>query len=261
MKTKPAKLLMAMLLGMGSMAVATTSAFADDNSSSNSSKNSSDSKSSAGTPASSQCTDQLVSACGVNVVKTTCSVAPVSSSTKSGESDDSSHKSSDKDSHDNKNDHDRNDDFHKDHRDRSSDSVGNKISICHRMGGAEVSLTVANDGWASGHSKHALDTIGRCSDFDSDKSNDDSKQEKDKSDVEKNHETKSSLSDAGYSMGLTLNQIACLKGSPSSSYTINGTTYPGAGFNSSNVTVSLQGTGASGASSSRSSRGGARTLH
>ena len=249
MKTKPAKLMMSLLLTMG--ALASASAFADDSyntKSSGDSKNSNDSKNSTVSASTAKCTGQLVTACGLKVVTTTCTGGAVPSSTKSEESDDNNHKSKDKDSHDSKNDRDRNDDFHRDHADHSHDSYGNKISICHRMGGAEVSLLVANDGWASGHSKHALDTIGRCDDFESNKSSDDSKADKDK-------DHKSSLSDAGYSMALSTTQIACLKGSTGSTYTINGVSYPGAGLNSSNFSISLQ------SPSQGPSRGGARTLH
>jgi hypothetical protein len=249
MKTKPAKLLMALLLGMGSSAFVASVALADD------SKEAKDSKDSHVSASSATCTGQLVSACGLKVVKTTCtgSTVPSSSKDKDGkdDTDDSSHLSKDKDSHDNKNDRDRNDDFHKDHGDHSNDAYGNKISICHRMGGAVVSLTVANDGWASGHSKHDLDTIGRCADFDADKNSDDAKNSKD--DKDKDH--KISLSNTGYSMGLTTTQIACLNGSPGSTYTINGTTYPGAGLNSGSFAISIQSV------NQGPSRGGARTLH
>ena len=99
------------------------------------------------------------------------------------------------------------------------------------MGGAVVSLVVANDGWLSGHSKHALDTIGRCEDFDSKKSDDDSKEDKDK-------DHKMSASDAGYSIGLTTTQISCLSR-----------------YNTGNSTITIQ------PASQGPSRGGARTLH
>ncbi len=271
MNVKPAKLLLALLLGAGALAFASTAAFADDskNSDSNSSNSnnsdsknsnssSSDSKSSddgkSAVTSSARCSSTLVSACGLKIVKTTCPSNMVSASTKSEERDDNSHKSKDKDSK-SKNDRDYNDDMHKDHADHSRDSSGNKISICHRMGGAEVTLTVANDGWLSGHSKHALDTIGRCDDFDVAKNNDD------KFSKESDKDSKISASDAGYAMGLTTTQIACLKGSPNSTYTINGTPYPGADLNSGNTAITLQGFGAGGNSASRSTRGGARTLH
>jgi hypothetical protein len=262
MKTKPAKLLMAMLLGMGSLAFVSTSALADN------SKDSKDSKDSSGSSSSTpSCTGQPMSTCGLNIVKITCAGTTISASSKdkSGkdEGDDDTHKSKDKDSN-NKNDRDYNDDMHKDHHDHSADASGNKVSICHRMGGAEVSLTVANDGWLSGHSKHALDTIGRCADFDKDKSDDDSKSDKDK-------DSKISASDVGYSLGVTTTQIACLKGSSSSSYTIGGKTYPGANLNGPTISVVIKGQsstttpgssqGATQGSNTSSSRGGAKTLH
>lgn len=252
MKTKPAKLLMAMMLGMGSLAFVSTSVLADD------SKDSKDSKDSSGSSSSApSCTGQPMTTCGLNIVKITCTGTTISSSSKdkSGkdESDDTGHDSKDKDSS-NKNDRDYNDDMHKDHHDHSADATGNKVSICHRMGGAEVSLTVANDGWLNGHSKHPLDTIGRCSDFDKDKSDDDSKADKDK-------DTKISASDVGYSLGVTTTQIACLKGPSSTSYTIGGKTYPGANLNGSNVSVDIKGQATTQGSNTSSSRGGAKTLH
>lgn len=277
MKTKPAKLLMAMLLGMSSMALVSTSVLAgDDNSSHGSggddhshSSGSDDQHSGSSSSSTPSCTGQPMSACGLNIVKITCTGSAISTSSKdkSGhEEGDDSHDSTDKDSS-SKNDRDHNDDMHSDHKDRSqgSNKQGDgKISICHRMGGAEVSLTVANDGYASGHSKHDLDTIGRCSDFDTDKSSDDSK-------TDKNKDHKISLSDTGYRLGVTTTQIACLKGPSNTSYTIGGTTYPGANLNGSNVSVVIKGLsqstnptssqGANQGSNSSSSRGGAKNLY
>lgn len=244
MKTKPAKILMGLLLGLGSVALASSPAFADE---SKESKDSKDSKNSSVSASSAKCTGQLITACGLKVVKTTCIGSTVASTAKSEEADDDKHKSKDKDSK-SKNDRDYNDDSHRDHADRSHDSEGSKVSICHRMGGAEVSLTVANDGWLSGHSKHALDTIGRCADFDAAKDSDDSKEDKDR-------DHKISASDAGYGMGMTTTQVACLKGSTGSNFTINGTSYPGAGLNSGNFSISVQ------SAAQGPSRGGARTLH
>jgi hypothetical protein len=247
MKTKPAKFLMAMLIGFSSMTFVSTAALAGEHEHEHEHENDS--------TASTSCTGQWVTACNVKVFKTTCTGSTFSSETKSDENDDDDHHQSEhdrdqRDSH-GKNDRERNDDSHKDHADRSQDSDVNarKTTICHRMGGEEHSLLVANDGYASGHSKHTLDTIGRCADFDKDKSDDDAKEEKDK-------DHKSSLSDAGYSMGLTTTQIACLKGSPDSTFTIGGKTYRGAGLNSSKVTFNLPSTGPS----QGPSRGGARTL-
>jgi hypothetical protein len=213
MKTQPAKLLMALLFS-----VISTAAIADD------SKESKDAKDSNVTASATRCTSQVDTSCGIKVVVTNCTGSTPSTSTKSGEQDDSSHKSKDKDAKDNKNDRDRNDDLHKDHANHSNDSVGNKISICHRVGAARTNLTVANDGYASGHTSHDLDTIGRCEDFDTDKSSDDSKADNDK-------DHKISLSDKGYSVGLTTTQVACLAALPGM--------------------VSIQ----------SSTRGGARTLH
>ena len=267
MKTKPAKLLMAMMLGMGSLAFVSTSALADD------SKDSKDSKDTSGSSSSApSCSGRPMTTCGLNIVKITCTGSSISSSSKdkSGkdESDDDSHKSKDKDSG-GKNDRDRYQESHQDHKDRSNDPNDGKIAICHRMGGAEVSIVVANDGWLNGHSKHPLDTIGRCADFDKDKSDDDSKADKDK-------DTKISASDVGYSLGVTTTQIACLKGPSSTSYTIGGKTYPGANLNGPNVSVDIkgqatsstssggQGSGGQGStqsSNTSSSRGGAKTLH
>lgn len=41
-----------------------------------------------------------------------------------------------------------------------------KVTICHRMGNARVTLDVDDDGWFHGHSKHPFDTEGRCEDQD-----------------------------------------------------------------------------------------------
>lgn len=41
-----------------------------------------------------------------------------------------------------------------------------KVTICHRMGGANVTLTVDDDGYYHGHSKHPLDSLGKCEDQD-----------------------------------------------------------------------------------------------
>ncbi|MDD2721175.1 MAG: hypothetical protein PHH47_07705 [Gallionella sp.] len=231
MKTKPAKLLMALLLGMGSVAFVATTAYAEDSKDSKDSKDSGDGKSTSTAP---KCTGQVISDCGVKFVLTTCTGSTVASSSKDkdgkDEGDDKNHESKAKDS-DGKNDRDRYDESHRDHADRSGDAKEGKIAVCHRMGGAAVSLVVANDGWLSGHSKHALDTVGRCEDFDAAKKDDDSKEDKDK-------DHKVSASDVGYSIGLTTTQVACLNK-----------------YNTSNSTISIQAAGQG------PSRGGARTLH
>lgn len=250
MKKTSAKLLISLLLGVGGLASFSTSALAEHD----------DERNSSVTANSTKCTGELITACGIKVVKAKCTGSSVSSNIQREEENDdddhhhADHDSNRKDGSHSKNDHDYNDDSQRDHKDRStgSDKEGDgKISICHRMGGAEHSLLVANDGWASGHSKHALDTIGRCEDFESRKNSDDLKNSDD--DHEKDH--KIAISDAAYSMGLTTTQIACLKGSPNTPFTINGVSNPGAGLNSSNFSISIQ------SANQGPSRGGARTLH
>ncbi len=53
---------------------------------------------------------------------------------------------------------------------RLGTSPDGKITICHRMGGAEVTLNIPDDQIngvkAHGHGNHPLDTIGRCEDED-----------------------------------------------------------------------------------------------
>lgn len=41
-----------------------------------------------------------------------------------------------------------------------------KVTICHRSGGANVTITVDDDGYFHGHSKHVLDSLGKCEDQD-----------------------------------------------------------------------------------------------
>lgn len=241
MKTKPAKLLLALLLGLGGTAFVASAALAED---SEEDKDARDSHVSAGTAS---CTGRLISACGLKVVKTSCTGSTVPSTIKSEEEDDTAHESKAKDSS-GKNDRDYYEENHRDHVDHSRDSLGGKVSICHRMGGAEHALTVANDGWLSGHSKHDLDTIGRCADFDIAKNEDDNKQDNDK-------DHRFSASESGYGMGLTTTQIACLKGDPASTFTIGGKTYPGAGLNSGSFSINIQ------SPQQGPSRGGSRTLH
>ena len=227
MKTKPPALLLALLFGLGSISIATAPAFAE----SDQEKKDKDTKESSGSTTGSNttsCTSKVNNSCGVTVILTSCTnvTTPGASKDKDGkdEKDDRDHKSKDKDSH-GKNDRDYNDESHKDHVDRSKDAEGNKVAICHRMGGASVSLVVANDGWLSGHSKHVLDTIGRCEDFDEAKDDD----------ARKNSDKKISASDAGYKAGLTPKQIDCLSG--------------------------LGGTPSFPPSASPQNRGGVRTLH
>lgn len=198
MKTKPPALLLALLFGLSCMAF--NSAFAGD------SKDSKDSKDSSVGSSTTSCIGKVDKSCGVSVILTSCTNVTVSGTSKDKDGKDEADTSKDKDSKSDKtkNDKDRsdNEDSHRDHADRSSG--GNKVSICHRVGNSRQTLLVANDGWLSGHSKHDLDTIGRCADFD-DAKNDDSKKDSDK---------KISASDAGYRQGLTPKQVDCLSNLP-----------------------------------------------
>ena len=60
--------------------------------------------------------------------------------------------------------------YHVDNSHRIGTSPDGKITICHRMGGAEVTLNIPDDQIngvkAHGHGNHPLDTIGRCEDED-----------------------------------------------------------------------------------------------
>ena len=235
MKTKPTKLLLALMLGLTSMAFVSTSVLASEQSDKDKSdkdaKDAKDSKDSKDASDSASCTSNLIQACGLDVILTTCEAGKLpTSAIKSSEGDDKNHESKAKDS-DGKNDRDRYEESHRDHANRSGDAKDGKIAVCHRMGGAEVSLIVANDGYLSGHSKHALDTVGRCEDFDAAKKDDDSKEDKDK-------DTKMSASDAGYSRDLTTTQISCLSK-----------------YNTSTTSITIP------SSNQGPSRGGARTLH
>ncbi|MDO9012867.1 MAG: hypothetical protein Q7U78_13845 [Gallionella sp.] len=269
MKTQPANLLLALMLGFASMAFVSTSVLAgssedskkeqedkdkedkeDKDKKDKEDKDAKDTKDAKDSSDSASCTSKLIKACALDVIQTTCPEGKQPTSTikgkdGKGESDDKEHTSKDKDSVTNKNDRDRYEESRVDHKDRSNTKDG-KIAICHRMGGARVSLVVANDGWLNGHSKHALDTIGRCEDFD-DAKNDDSKKDSDK---------KISASDAGYSRGFTPSQIDCLTGPTNSTYTINGKSYPGAipVGKASTTTITIP------SSNQGSSRGGVRTL-
>ncbi|HCI13474.1 MAG: hypothetical protein A2063_09285 [Gallionellales bacterium GWA2_60_142] len=250
MKNKPAKLLMALMLSIGSIAFVSTAAYAeDDKSKDTETKDSKDSKDSKDTEAKdskdTDCTTTHTDACSLSIYKTTCTDAATiadikSKAEKSEEQDDGTHKSKDKDTK-GKNDRDYVEDSHKDHANRSGSSEGGKVAICHRMGGAEVSLVVANDGYLNGHSKHALDTVGRCGDFDDD--------DRSKSSKDKDTDTKVSASD---SCRITQSIVSCLKGDEGSTHTINGKSYtsPG-GLNASGVKITC---------GNKTSRGGARIV-
>ncbi len=215
---KPAKLLVALLLGLG-----LATAHADNNgngygngngdnksSSDNSGDNkSSDNKSSGdktGTTATTtpNCTSSIVSACGTNIIRTVCTTASnVATDTDKdeenehhdsgrGQDKDSNHKDKNGNSdtysdddrisprhyagQENESDFDfdykdsQGNDHHVDHSERVGTSPDGKITICHRMGGARVTLDVPDDQVngvkAHGHGNHDMDSIGKCEDED-----------------------------------------------------------------------------------------------
>lgn len=187
MKVRPAMLLGALIAGSLSV-----SAHAED-----------DSGHSGG------CTGTVVSACGVRIVKTVCSSQTVTDDDKDepyelhGSDDGHSDRtqSSDIDASDGVNTyrkddsippsnypgHERNYNFSYtdphgvkhdvDWHQRMGTSPDGKVTICHRMGGARVTLDVPDDQIngvrAHGHGNHDLDTLGRCSDQEDSGGNDD----------------------------------------------------------------------------------------
>ena len=66
---------------------------------------------------------------------------------------------------------------HVDWSQRMGTSPDGKITICHRMGGARVTLDVPDDQFfgvrAHGHGNHPMDTLGRCEDQEDASGNDD----------------------------------------------------------------------------------------
>ena len=64
-----------------------------------------------------------------------------------------------------------------DHSQRMGTSPDDKITICHRMGGARVTLDIPDDQIdgvrAHGHGNHPLDTLGHCQDQEDGAGNDD----------------------------------------------------------------------------------------
>lgn len=210
MKTvKQSKLILALILGLGSLTFAANAAYADDGGSHGNSDDSSHGNSDHGGGAtSSSCTGGVVTACGVKIVKTTCTSSSSSGSDSDRhESDEHQHAEGDDRENDNYDghghnhaDHDRDAppahpaaghehdyDFnyvdsdgvshHVDQSQRLGTSDDGKITICHRMGGATVTLDVPDDQVngvkAHGHGDHDMDTIGRCEDEnDSDPSRD-----------------------------------------------------------------------------------------
>ena len=217
---KPAKLLVSLLFGLS---LAASYAHADNNGNGNDNsqsqgdnksgdnkrgdnKSSGDKTSTTATPSTQGCTTSVVSACGTNVMQTTCTgsaAANVSTDNDKdegnehhesgrGEDKDGNHK--DKNGHsdtyadddrisphhydgqENESDFDfdykdaQGNDHHVDHSERVGTSPDGKITICHRMGGARVTLDVPDDQVngvkAHGHGNHDMDSIGKCEDED-----------------------------------------------------------------------------------------------
>ncbi len=250
-----------------------------------------------GGSSSSSCTGTVVSACGLQIVKSVCST-----STDAEHDGHENEEHEDADSNDRENDKDNNGHaYTTDDRDSPSnhpgqdfgfqyyyDSNGNmqevtggnsvpagaqvvtvtngerlgtspdgKITICHRMGGAEVTLNIPDDQIngvkAHGHGIHPLDTIGRC---------------EDENDSDPSHDTvpRQKLSQ---SSNITTSVQACLSAPAGTSVTVtlaNGQTWSGAapGCNASGVSCSvpLGGTASGGSLQGNGlpNRGGVRTL-
>lgn len=156
------------------------------------------------------CTGTVISACGLQIVKSVCD--PSTSKTDDDPDEQYEHhlissgssvrtQSADIDHTDGKNTYRQDDDIspshysgqeksydftytdphgnihHVDHSERLGTSPDGKVTICHRMGGARVTLDVPDDQFdgvkAHGHGDHDLDTLGRCEDQEDASGNDD----------------------------------------------------------------------------------------
>jgi len=183
MKNTPSKLLLALTLCFGVAAVQ-----ADEDKYKDNNKNKESTKST-NVASSESCGSVVVpTACGP-IQKTTCTsksgTSKISEAEKTKETE--SHKNDKDHTKDNSGDrkdhtereHDDNDQSYK-KRDKSKDrsdgyrfeqenSNGvkqDKVMVCHRSGGANVTIVVDDDGWYHGHSKHVLDSLGKCEDQD-----------------------------------------------------------------------------------------------
>ena len=223
---KPTKLLMALIIGLGSLSLASVT-YADgggsgdscktgngnncNNGGGNNGNNGKDGEGEGegGSSSSSTCTGTVVSACGVQIVKSVCSTTTQAHEEDDHENEEHQHAESDDREHDDYDGHGHNDadndrdspenhpgqdfsfDYHYDsngnmqvgassdpseptihvnNSEREGTSPDGKITICHRMGGAEVTLDIPDDQIngvkAHGHGDHDMDTIGRCEDED-----------------------------------------------------------------------------------------------
>ena len=182
------KLLVALLFGLGSMTFAATAVYAD----SSHSNNGNDDHENEGSGSTTNCSRSVVSACGLQIVKFTCQTQGRSDD---DENDSEEHQNGESDNRDNDKDNNGHSytqddedspsnhpgqDYSFDYTDpegvshhvTTSERMGTapdgKLTICHRMGGAEVTLNIPDDQIngvrAHGHGDHDMDTIGRCED-------------------------------------------------------------------------------------------------
>ncbi|MDD2776909.1 MAG: hypothetical protein PHU06_13215 [Gallionella sp.] len=184
MKNTPSKLLLALTL-----CFSVAAAQADENKYENKDNKNKESTKSTNVKSPDACSSVvLATACG-SIQKTTCtttgSTTKISDAEKSKESEE--HKNDKDNTKDNSGDrkdhtereHSDNDSSYQ-HRDRTKDKSDgyrweqtnsngvkqDKVTVCHRSGGANVTITVDDDGWYHGHSKHILDSLGKCEDQD-----------------------------------------------------------------------------------------------
>ncbi len=269
MKTaQPAKLLMSILIAVGSLTMA-TSAMADRH---QKGENDHEHEGAASTL---RCVTSNITACGVNIAKSVCS-SGVSAKTDDDRDHDSEGHDAGRDTDDGHGHHRKDDDkisppssghaldfdysdshgsHHVDQSQRMGSSVDGKLTVCHRMGGARVTLDIPDDqinGFkAHGHGNHDMDTIGRCEDQDDGHGNDD-------------YTKVSAAPKLSQKPQVTSAVTACLSAPAGTPVTVNGTPYTAPGCNASGVTCSITlGGSASGSSlpnSGAPNRGAVKTL-
>lgn len=148
---------------------------------------------------------------------------------------------------------------HVDWNERIGTSPDGKITICHRMGGARVTLDVPDDQIngvkAHGHGDHDMDTLGRCEDQEDASGNDDPAKI-------------AAATKLSQNTSVTGSVAACLDAPAGTSMTVslaNGTIWTGSapGCNAAGISCSVPFGGAANGSLSFHSgpdRGGVRTL-
>ncbi len=302
---KPAKLIMALVIGLSSLSLAT--AYADNGNNDNQNQGNDGNgeggdHGGGGSQSSTSCSGSVVSACGLNIVQSTCATQTNTDNDRhdSEEHQDAEDNDREHDDDQNHKDNHGNDmtygeddrtppsqypgqDFsfdyyydasgnmqlgispnpgqeptiHVDNSERLGTSPDGKITICHREGGAEVTLNIPDDQIngvkAHGHGDHDMDTIGRCEDED---------------DSDPSHDTvpRQKLSQKPT---VTTSVQACLSapaGTPVTVTLANGQTWSGSapGCNASGIFCNVPlGGGASGSTLPNNglpNRGGVRTL-